>query len=108
MNELIKSVERWSYERGLDVADPAKQLNKLVEELGELAQGVNKNNQDKIVDSMGDMTVVIIILCQQLGLSFEGCLQVAYNTIRYRKGKMVDGVFVKDADLPTGSDPDET
>ncbi|WP_461243729.1 MazG-like family protein [Secundilactobacillus muriivasis] len=99
MNELIKGVERWSCERGLDVADPTKQLNKLTEELGELAQGINKNDVIKTSDSMGDMTVVMIILCQQLGVSFQGCLRVAYNTIKDRKGEMVNGVFVKESDL---------
>ena len=33
------------------------------------------------------------------GLSMEHCLEVAYDDIKDRKGKMIDGVFVKEADL---------
>jgi hypothetical protein len=29
----------------------------------------------------------------------EECLEVAYNDIKDRKGKMIDGVFVKESDL---------
>ncbi|GAX04575.1 ArpR family protein [Secundilactobacillus pentosiphilus] len=99
MNDLIKGVQKWSTERKLSNGDSSKQLNKLMEELGELAEGYNKNNNDKIIDSMGDMTVVMIILCQQLGIDFEGCLQEAYDTIHHRKGKTVNGVFIKESDL---------
>lgn len=99
MNDLIEKVQRWSTDRNLNNADSSKQLNKLMEELGELSAGYNKKDADKIIDSMGDMTVVMIILCQQLNLDFESCLQSAYDTIANRKGKTVDGVFIKDDDI---------
>jgi len=31
-------------------------------------------------------------------IGLEECLEVAYNDIKDRKGKMVDGVFVKEGD----------
>lgn len=33
------------------------------------------------------------------GLNFENCLISAYNEIKDRKGRMIDGVFVKEGDL---------
>lgn len=65
MQELIKKVEDWSVERGLNNQDSGKQLLKLIEEFGELVQGHLKNNIDQIKDSVGDMIVVMVIFCQQ-------------------------------------------
>jgi hypothetical protein len=44
------------------------------------------------------MMVVLINIMERNGLSMEHCLQVAYNDIKDRKGKMVDGVFIKEGD----------
>ena len=62
---------------------------KVMEELGELATGVNKNKQDLIVDSIGDVYVVLVILCMQLGLDINDCIKAAYDEIKCRKGKMI-------------------
>ena len=94
--ELIK---KWAKDRGLDKADPKAQMVKLLEELGELANGINKERQEQIVDSIGDVYVVLTILSMQLGLDVENCIYMAYQEIKDRKGKMIDGVFVKEEDL---------
>lgn len=158
MEELIKKVEEWSKERGLNTAYPNKQRLKLWEEFGELNAAIARDNHDLIQDSIGDMLVVLIIYCQQLrytsvnrlfefdienydflrkldtsvlidytayeilhlrnfiqstndivnrlsviaeryDLTLEDCLQSAYNEIKDRRGKMVNGVFVKESDL---------
>nr|WP_308533259.1 MazG-like family protein [uncultured Peptoniphilus sp.] len=48
---------------------------------------------------MGDIFVTLIILCEQLGISPEKCLEMAYNKISTRKGKTINGIFVKEEDL---------
>ena len=45
------------------------------------------------------MMVVLINIMTSNGLSMEECLQVAYDDIKDRKGKMINGVFVKESDL---------
>ena len=35
-----------------------------------------------------------------LGYSFEECFKMAYNEIKDRKGRWIDGTFVKEEDLP--------
>jgi hypothetical protein len=45
------------------------------------------------------MLVVMINICKRNGVTLEECLITAYNDIKDRRGKMVDGVFVKEADL---------
>ena len=99
MNELIKKIQTWAFTRGLHKASPDKQLNKLIEEVGELASGLNKNRTNVIKDSVGDVVVVLVILCLQLGLDLEECLTLAYDEIKDRKGATVNGLFVKQEDL---------
>ena len=99
MNELTDKIERWSTQRNLHTADPSKQVIKLGEEYGELCQGFNKQKPHEVKDAIGDMYVVMTILCQQNGLSIEDCVSASYAEIKDRKGKMIDGVFVKEADL---------
>lgn len=158
MEELIEKVQAWSKERGLNAADANKQRLKLWEEFGELCAAIARSNRDDAIDAIGDMLVVMIIHCQQVGYpktkelfeidvvlldyydrmtiiqileqvavgilgtkttikgikevitilaniterldtSLEECLQSAYNEIKDRRGKMINGVFVKESDL---------
>ena len=99
ITELTARIEEWARERGLDTASPDKQMLKLGEEYGELCQGLAKNRPDQVKDSIGDMYVVLTILSLQLGLDIEDCVMHAYGEIKDRKGKMIDGIFVKEADL---------
>ncbi|MBT2215852.1 MazG-like family protein [Virgibacillus dakarensis] len=99
LNELTANIEQWAAEKGLDEADPNKQILKLAEEFGELCQGMVKGNATQVIDSIGDMYVVMTILSMQLDTDIRDCIQFAYDEIRDRKGKMVNGVFVKEADL---------
>ena len=94
MNDLVL---KWAEERGLLKAENApRQMLKLFEEIGELAGAMAKNKQGDIVDAIGDIQVVLIILSKQLGYDYEQCLVDAYNVIKERKGKLINGVFVKD------------
>ena len=101
MNKLTEEIRQWAVERNLHNADPHKQILKLGEEFGELCQALAKNRKTFMVkDAIGDMYVVLTILALQLDLDIEDCAAMAYEEIRDRKGKMVNGVFVKEEDLP--------
>lgn len=99
ITELTARIEEWATARNLHTASPDKQILKLGEEFGELCQGMAKNKPDQIEDSIGDMYVVMTILSMQLGLDIEDCVAGAYKEIKDRRGKMVNGVFVKESDL---------
>lgn len=156
---LKNKVEQWFIDRNLDKVEPSKQFLKLMEETGELFEGIAKNDEALIKDAIGDIQVVLIGLEMQLenqeeqkGLSdLEGNLlafvnalgmyagylanpdnekaelglvlargltpilidkiaqsfnttpderlELAYNEIKDRKGKLINGVFVKEEDL---------
>lgn len=97
--DYIKSIEAWAKNRGLDKTNSDKQLIKLIEEVGELSEAHNKDWRDKQIDSVGDIFVVLTIYALQNGLHLDDCVKEAYNTIKNRQGKMIDGVFVKSEDL---------
>ena len=99
ITELTARIEEWARERALDTANPDKQMLKLGEEFGEFCQGLAKNRPEQVKDSIGDMYVVLTILSLQLDLDIEDCVMHSYGEIKDRKGKMIDGVFVKEADL---------
>lgn len=78
---------------------------KLASQLWEqlISQGININFEndffkDKKLE-MGDIFVTLIILCEQLGLDPVECLEMAYTKISKRKGKTINGTFVKESDL---------
>lgn len=97
--DAVKNIKKWGAERGITDGDPSRQLNKLTEELGELAEGFNKKVPEQIEDSLGDMFVVMTLFAEQNGLDIVDCIQSAYETIKDREGKTVDGVFIKSEDL---------
>lgn len=94
---MQQQVLQWADERGLLKAENApKQMFKLMEEVGELAGAMAKNKPEEIADAIGDIQVVLIILSKQLGYDYNSCLNDAYNVIKNRTGKLINGVFVKD------------
>ena len=157
---LEEKVQQWFIDRNLHEANPIKQFLKLMEESGELFEGIAKDKPELIYDALGDIQVVMIGFEQQIkngsqisanqqelelllmvsslgniaqklyshvchnetqtpliksDLMFldsvistislyneptsENCLDEAYEVIKDRKGKMIDGVFVKEEDL---------
>ncbi|ANZ98129.1 hypothetical protein BFC20_10645 [Brochothrix thermosphacta] len=96
---MFKLIEQWATDRNLHTADPNKQMLKLMEETGELASAMARSNDALTKDAVGDIVVVLTVLCTQLNISVEECIQIAYDEIKDRKGKMVNGVFIKEADL---------
>lgn len=99
MGDLIEEIEEWATKRGLDKADSSKQLLKLQEELGELTQGHLKSRTEQVHDSIGDLFVVLTIYCLQQDIDLYECVGEAYDMIKNRSGKMINGVFVKTEDL---------
>jgi len=94
---MKEKILNWAKERNLlDPLNKQKQFIKLIEEVGELAQGIAKNDIVQIIDSIGDVQVVLIILAELYNLDSDKCLESAYIQIKDRKGKTVNGIFIKD------------
>ena len=95
------AVTDWAEARNLiQGSTPAAQMLKLTEEMGELAGAIAKGKRrDDVIDAIGDMMVVLTIIANQHGTTLGNCYADAYKEIKDRKGKMVDGVFIKESDL---------
>lgn len=97
VNPLIKNIQKWGKEKGLN--DPKAQLNKVIEEIGEIAHEITRNNiadNPDLEDALGDTLVTVIILADICGYDFQECLQKAYGEIKDRKGKTENGTFIKE------------
>ena len=142
--ELQKLILEWADERDLlHRANATKQRLKLIEECGELASAILKNDVEKQKDAIGDIFVVLVILnkqldsylivngfhvenvfdnevllaniineyvnksmtlsswqinslCLNLNLNLVECANIAYEEIKNRKGKTINGTFIKD------------
>ena len=86
-----------------------KQFMKFIEEVFEFktemdmldncGDSLKAINLEHVKDEMGDILVTLIILCEQLGINPNKCLAMAYNKIKVRQGKTINGTFVKEEDL---------
>ena len=88
-------IGQWHKDRNLiDGSTDKDQYMKLIQEAGELSDSLCKGKD--IRDDIGDMMVVLINIMVRNNLTMKECLSVAYDDIKDRKGKMVDGIFVKE------------
>ncbi len=89
-------IRDWAKDRGIyDKGNSHTQYVKLMEEAGELAEALLKNDRYEVKDAIGDMVVVLTNLAVLEGMQIENCIESAYNEIANRKGKMENGTFVK-------------
>tara|TARA_S200002703_G_scaffold127285_1_gene113908 strand:- start:3223 stop:3582 length:360 start_codon:yes stop_codon:yes gene_type:complete len=100
--ELEEKVIQWAKDRNiLENSNAIKQISKTQEELDETLDALKRLEQGEesmleVADGIGDMLVTIILLAKIVGLDSVDCLADAYDEIKDRKGKMVDGLFVKE------------
>ena len=95
---LSEKVKQWHHDRNLiDGSTDKDQYMKLIQEAGELSDNICKGND--ISDDIGDMIVVLINIAERNDISITECVRQAWDDIKDRKGRMVDGVFVKEGDL---------
>lgn len=164
-SDLLFNTKNWFIARDISQGDIDKQGLKLIEETGELVSGYLKGKHEIIMDSIGDVAVVVVgyammagvnpeqvffdsksdyipdfggvtawiwmitdsafqakvaqdlgietslktnlqniicyldLICRELGYDFVDCFESAYNEIKDRKGRWVNGSFVKEEDL---------
>ena len=91
LQELQKKIIQWAKEKDLLKSENApKQRLKLLEEVGETAGAILKNNTDEIKDGIGDIFVVLVILAEQLSE------EILFDMTRASKDDHQDFVFLFD------------
>ena len=113
---LQADVLRWAKDKDLlHVENAPKQFMKFIEEVfefkteldtfdkvnsdSEFSNGYQKYIEHNLKLEMGDIFVTLIILCEQIGIDPEECLEMAYKKIKNRRGRTLHGTFVKEEDL---------
>lgn len=94
--KLEKKIVEWGLEKGiLPRPNALAQYSKTLEEVEELAIGIDREDIDEVRDAIGDIFVTLVMQAQAWDMTMQECVEAAYNDIKGRTGEMVDGVFVK-------------
>jgi len=95
---VFNNIRNWAERRGIYAEGDVKtQFSKLVEEVGELAQAILKEDDIEFSDAIGDCVVVLTNLAALNGHVIEDCIDGAWRQIQNRKGRMQNGTFVKES-----------
>lgn len=93
-DELIDMIIIWGEHRKID--NRWTQASKVTEEWGETVSEMNHGRLgDDFEDGIGDTLVSLILFAHVCGKDINYCLQKAYDAIKNRSGKTVDGNFIK-------------
>lgn len=92
-----KEILEWADNKNLlKYENRFKQYSKLQEESNELYVAMLDDNKAEIIDALGDCVIVLTILAEQLGFDLATCVECAYDEIKNRTGKTLNGTFIKD------------
>lgn len=97
----FKKIVNWGKKNDLYKASSVeKQFVKLGEEIGEVAGAIAKGKPEEVKKEIGDAVVVLTHLAEMHGFDIQDCIDVAYDKIKNRNLKMINGILVKEADWP--------
>jgi len=96
LSNEFQLIRDWAKQKGIyEKGDIKTQYIKLQEEAGELAKAIINNDNDEIIDAIGDCVVVLTSIAYFNNIPIEECINSAYNVISKRNGKIVNGSFIK-------------
>lgn len=98
-SEIIDLINQWGIDRQITKENGCggkRQAVKMAEELDEFTDALEYNNRAEIIDAIGDMFVVLVQMARLEDVNLLEAINSAYNEIKDRKGKMINGIFVKD------------
>lgn len=82
-NPNFNRTRTWAKKRGILIpGNEETQVFKLIEEFGELCGGVLKHKEELVIDSVGDMIVVLTNLNKIKGFDIEYCLEFNRESLR--------------------------
>jgi len=97
--DVEQLVIEWAKEKGIYRKENIRnQALKMCSESGEVADAILKMDNTAIKEEIGDVIVTLVILSNVQGWSLNECLETAYNKIKNRKGKTINGTFIKQQD----------
>jgi NTP pyrophosphatase (non-canonical NTP hydrolase) len=105
LSDWEAKVKQWGSDRNIILGStPRKQYFKLQEEVHEMFEGIvagesfgKDAGKDDVKDAIGDQIVVLTMIAAMYNLELKECMEKAWGDIEHRTGRIIDGVFVKDA-----------
>ena len=95
-----KQVIEWMNAKQLfDRSSPLMQMEKMIEEVYELEHEVRGHNRSTVEDELGDVLFTAVVQAGMWNLDPTECLAKAVKKVISRKGKMINGIYVKESDL---------
>jgi NTP pyrophosphatase (non-canonical NTP hydrolase) len=95
-----QEIIQWGIDRNIlgstGEGTPKGQWKKTMEECIELRDAIGDTHMGEIRDAIGDIIVTLIMQAQLWGLTMEECIEQGWSQIKDRKGRMVNGIFVKE------------
>ncbi len=103
VEELEQKVIQWAKDRGIyNGSTELSRFDKLLEEASQLLEEIQSTEDKKVKNIKLEAGVIIVTLINVLypyGLDLKTCLEAAYEKIKNRKGRMENGVFVKEIEV---------
>ena len=79
------------------ISIPEKWIIQLLHDLRNLSIDMERNMS--IHDIFRGVLIDLVCICNCFNIDFMECVEIAWNEIKDRKGRMIEGVFVKEEDL---------
>lgn len=91
----------WARNRGIfdkeHGSSRKRQADKTQEELDELFEAISLDDIDLARDAIGDILVTLAIQAKMWNLKMDDCIEAAWDEIKDRRGRMQNGLFVKES-----------
>ena len=85
---LIEKVEQWGRDKG--ITNPKAQMTKVLEEVTELNSAMFEDDEEEIIDAIGDVQVTLIILLNTLGKQLHEISEIGESKINRSFNKEKD------------------
>lgn len=89
-NKLIENVTSWAVERGIDKESPLSQMQKILEEYGELNGAKHSSNHKELEDAIGDIMVALTVFTVQMDFNKKDIMLNPHRNgyTRYERGEI--------------------
>ena len=94
--DQIDRICEWGSDRNITADGGATALSQTKKMAEELQEFIDAKTPEEAQDAIGDMFVVLVQMCRLRGILLDEAVDGAWNEIKNRKGRMENGIFVKE------------
>lgn len=89
-NKLIENVIEWAVDREIERESPLSQMQKILEEYGELNEAIHSSKQKELEDAIGDIMVALTVFTVQMDFNKKDIMLNPHRNgyTRYERGEI--------------------